>query len=479
LINSGKLSLAKKICDTFVLLVEFDYASDGRSRSAYNIDNPINRDYNPDITKTYGPAIVDNTVTTGSMAFMILALTRFYVHSNDYKYLRTAIKIANCIDNNFKYDSPWGGYSGGFTDTNGHDLPVTWRSIVHNINVFAATRMLYGLTGDATFQNMMNTSQTYVNNCYDNNKGFYYIGSPPVYPHADYLNTNLAIPADGQTWNSLSEADPDLNRKKRSLQYLLDTMYKTETQTDDVTGQSVQYDGVLYSDQGTNIQFEQIASAAMAFHQMGSILRYDDPGTADKFLNAAQNLVKSLLKNQQYAVNGDGQGIVASVNENGAKAWTGSNFDGTTWTYYPVQHTAASAWAGLALYYVMFDDEFANPYSEYYKKSVPGFYGYTVSSATNAIGNPPRQSQDPQSFAIGTTCLVVACVFAVLLFAGLVIMVGMNVRLVRKSYIILGGDDLASRGSVVITPGSSMSTPATPVGVTSPSTPVQLESPTE
>jgi hypothetical protein len=457
--------------------VEFDSASDGRARSAYSVDDPINRAYNPDITTTYAPNVVDNTVTTGSMAFMILALTRFYVHSNDYKYLRTAIKIARCIDANFQYDTAWSGYSGGFTDTNGQDLPVTWRAISHNADVFAAARMLFGLTGDAQWQGMMNRTTTYVKQLYDTQKGLYYMGSPPMWPHQDFILTTMAIPADGQTWNSLSEVDPDLERKKKSLQYVLDNLYKTETQIDDITGKAVSYDGILFSSQGSAIQFEQTASAAMAFHQIGSAIRFSDPDRSKKFLDTAQTLVKSLLSNQQYALNGDGHGIVAAVDPNGAKAWAGNDFDGTTFTFYPVQHTAASAWAGLALYYVMYDDQFANPYSEYYKKPVPNFFGATVSTATGAVGNPPRSNADPQSFAIGTTGLVITCVFAAILILGLVIMALLNLRLVKKNYMLLGGEeDMANRKNVILSPLDrniySPNTPATP------STPVGIDSPT-
>jgi len=458
MINTGRLDIATKICDTFVLLVSLDQISDGRSRVAYSVINPINRDFVPNQYVTYAANVVDTSISTGSMAYMILALTRLYVHTKDYKYIKTAIKIATHINNNLAYESEWGGFTGGYTQSSLQDVPLTWRSVEHNINVWAAARMLYGITSDVTWSDMMKSAQKYVQNCFDANNGFYYAGSPPLQQPSDDVNKNLAVTADAQTLTALSGIDGDISRQPSSLNYVMNNLFRTEGQTDDVTGSSINYDGVLYSNQGSAIQFEQVAIAAMAYQAIGNQLSSSDSDTSRKYLDMAKKLTQSILNNQQYAVNGDGQGVVASVNPNGAQVWNGDDASGTSWTYYPVLHTASSAWSGLAIYNVLLGDEFASPFSEYYNKDVTAYNGVM---ATNSFTGYTTLVEDYNVYVIGTTSLVITCVVALFFVLGFLLMTIVNVRLIRKYYRIVIGEEMEKNLQLDVVRG--LRTPETPV----------------
>ncbi|KAL0482998.1 hypothetical protein AKO1_014897 [Acrasis kona] len=459
MINAGRLDIAKKICDTFVLLVSLDQIGDGRLRAAYSVNNPINREFVNNQYITYGPNVVDTSITTGSMAYLVIALTRFYVHTKDYKYLKTAIKVASHINNNLKYDSEYGGFTGGYTQSSLTDVPLTWRSVEHNIAVWGAARMLFGLTSDVTWSDMMTSSQTYVQKCFNSNEGVYNVGSQPSVPPVDTDKTDF-ITADAQTLSALSGIDQDDTRRKSSLDYVMNNLFKTESQVDDVTGNTINYDGILYSNQGSSIQFEQVAIAAMAYQSMGQQLSSTDSDTSNKYLDMAKKLTLSILNNQQYALNGDGQGIVVSINQNGAKVWNGDDLKGESWTYYPVLHTASSAWAGLAMYHVLMNDPFASPFSEYYKKDEITKFSTSV-LATNTFTGYTTLVEDHSVYVIGTTSLVLTCVVAFFFVLGFVLMAVVNVKLIRRYYRIVIGEEMEKNLQLDVVRG--LRTPDTPV----------------
>jgi hypothetical protein len=351
---------AKRICDTLVLLVNLDKNGDGRTRSAYYHTNPIQRDYDGVTPITYGTRVSNNDVIAGNMAFQIIALGRWYHHTQDFKYLQAAIKIAKYIQANLKYDSAWGGFTAGvdYNSTTGVETKLNWRSTEHNFDIYAAARLLYGLTNDDQWLTMMNQAKGFVNAMFEANSGYYYIGA------ADAPGTDTPVSScptcDAQTWNYLSEADDDVDRKTKSLLWVLNNLQLTEYQQDPLSGQTIQYDGVQFSLGGTGIQSEQTAGTAMAFYAHGTRIAASDPTNSKLFLDAADKLLSTLLNMQTYAVRGDGHGIVAAVNPLGAKVWPGEESTGESWRYYPLLHTAASSWTGLALHFIRNKDAFAN-----------------------------------------------------------------------------------------------------------------------
>ena len=160
--SNNQIQSAKRICDTLVLITDLDKIGDGRSCAAYNQINPIFRDYNPDGPPNYYTSPVDNTIYTGNMAFIIISLGRLYLITKEYKYLKSASLIANFIHSNLQVDLPWAGFAGGFKWDGEKYVSISYRSTEHNIDVYAAARLLFGITNNPIFQNMMSAAQTFV-----------------------------------------------------------------------------------------------------------------------------------------------------------------------------------------------------------------------------------------------------------------------------------------------------------------------------
>lgn len=198
-----------------------------------------------------------------------------------FKYLQAAIKIAKFIKANLKYDSAWGGFTAGidYNSTTGVETKLKWRSIEHNFDIFAAARLLYGLTNDDQWKDMMNQAKVFVSALYEANGGYYYIGAADS---ADSAVTSYPT-CDAQTWNYLSEADDDVDRKTKSLLWVLNNLQLTEYQLDPLSGQTIQYDGVLFSSGGSGIQSEHTAAAAMAFYSHGKRIATSDPTNSKTF----------------------------------------------------------------------------------------------------------------------------------------------------------------------------------------------------
>lgn len=120
----------------------------------------------------------------------------------------------------------------------------------------------------------------------------------------------------------------------------------------------------------------------MAFFKAGGAVFSSDSATAQTFYDAAGNLAYSITQAQRYAANGDSHGLVAAVGANGAKVWPGNEFTGGSWRYFPLLHTASSAWAGLTLRFVYFGDIYANPYADYSKNTnLPVYVGNGISDS--------------------------------------------------------------------------------------------------
>lgn len=423
--NAGQLDVAKRICDTLVLMVNLDPVGDGRTRASYNQSDPVLRDFDGTDPVTYGAQIFSPDVLTGNLAFQIIALGRFYHHSQDYKYLQAAIKIAKFIDNNMKYESTWGGYSAGFqyNTTLGSETKLLWRSVEHNFDVFAAARLLYGITGNSQWKDMMTRAQTYVNALYQPNGGFYYVGSPNVQNQDSWV---IKYPTcDAQTWNSLSGVDDDETRKTNSLKWVLDNLQLTEYQQDDITGRTIKYNGVIFSTGGTGIQSEQTAGAAMALFAQGQRIADNDPNNSNIFIAASNKLLQTMVDMQKYAVRSDGHGIVAAVNPNGATVWPGDESTGASWRYLPLLNTAASSWTGLALQFIKNGDVYANPYADYSKKQVTSYQAQTAAQSID--------SQVPQAYAFGVTSLIISIVLGFFVLLLLMLLTVFNVQLYRKN----------------------------------------------
>lgn len=84
-LNIEQLESATKVADTMVLVTDNEFQSDGRVRVSYAPTFPIARQYFPSQPITFASLATVANISSGDQAFQILALTRMYVHSGEYK----------------------------------------------------------------------------------------------------------------------------------------------------------------------------------------------------------------------------------------------------------------------------------------------------------------------------------------------------------------------------------------------------------
>jgi hypothetical protein len=416
--SNNQILLAKRICDTLVLITDLDLVGDGRSRSAYNQINPIFRDFNPDSPPDYYTTPVENTIYTGNLAFIIIALGRYYLITKEYKYLKSASLIANFIHSNLEVDLPWGGYAGGFKWDGIKDVAISFRSTEHNIDVYAAARLLFGITNNPLYETMMSVAKTFVSNMWNQEVKSYMVGTlsnkETNLPMDEWNLYNYAT--DAQTWKILSDIDNNLERNTLALEWVQNYTLVTE-KAEDKDGISREYLGTLFGAGGTGIQLENTASAAMAFFKVAGTLYDQDPVKSQYFYDLSGNIAVTLTQVQKYAANGDGHGIIAALQIEGAKVWPGNEFAGGSWRYFPVLHTAASAWAGLALKYMYYGDSYANPYADYSQNSnIP-----LVERSSPTSNNSETNHTNTAAIVISVVSLIAS-----------VALLGINIILIRK-----------------------------------------------
>jgi len=426
LMLNGKMDEARTICDTFVLMVNLDSNADGRTRTAYYANSPVQRDYDGSTILTYGANAIDQTVVTGNMAYQILALGRFYLHTHDYKYLQAAIKIATFIKNNLSVNTAWSGFSDGY-DVNG--TFVSSRSTEGNAAVFAAARLLYGITGDAKWSQMMTSASVFVSNMYTSDQGFYYTGTADS---SDKWKTTFPT-SSAQVWTLLSGADStSTDRNTNALNWVLNNLQITEYQTDDITGNTIQYSGVLFSTGGSGLSSEQTASAALALSSQSYTILGKDKNSA-VFKAASEKFLTTLINMQTYALRGDGHGIVAAVNPSGSVTWPSSAANDNT-VYQPVLHVASSAWAALALYYIRSGNDFANPYADYSKQSITLYTpNMAVSKSKTADLTTNYDYTIEYTFSIGASTISLTMIIGFFVLIGFIVLSVLNIKLYLKN----------------------------------------------
>jgi hypothetical protein len=425
LLNEGLIDQARKISDTLVLLIDNEILSDGRLRAAYSVSNPIDRVNYASHWASFASSAVDSTIDTGDLAFVTIALTRMYIHTGLYKYLKAAIKVATFIQSQ-QISTSWGGYQGGYTSSDNTDQKVDWRAINHNLAIYAAADNLYGITSDQQWLTMKSIAERFISSMFDSTIGSYRYGA--ISATTDIWNTKT-VSANAQAFKILSGADSNDDRDNQALQWVLNNLVTFDSAVDDITGQTINYQGVVYSQSGSGIDSESTAALAMALTFQAEKIQPWNPTLAKTFRDTANKMLASLLQMQKYAPNSDGLGIVASPNQDGALVWKGNEFDGETYRYFPLLHSASTAWTGIAVEFMKNGDQYASPFSSYYKKSNKDFFGSSVFASGESIHPVALDSSRP----LNIVALIAAGFFLGLLVLGTVILCVTNARLYTRN----------------------------------------------
>ena len=174
------------------------------------------------------------------------------------------------------------------------------------------------------------------------------------------INYSDPPPTDGITWNFLSGVDPDPNRKSKSLQWSVSNL------VEDNVWQNRVFTGLIFSSEGTGIQWENSGSGLLAYLKFMYLRsttadalasKYAVPPELSGMLKASCAIGRSVtnLINIQRA-----GGIPASFEGQGT---IDTNNSGISWSYYAYPHTASTMWCAMAMRYLQSGyDETFNPY---------------------------------------------------------------------------------------------------------------------
>lgn len=317
---------ARILGDTLLYAQDHDPVNDGRIRASY-LPNPfvttLGRDY-PAGT----PYIGGWSVYTGNMAWVGMAFCRLYKATGDVRYLNAALRAANWIQANSADDRGAGGYTGGYADTSpGEDgsgmVKRTWKATEHNIDTGAFFTMLNQLTHDQVWKDRSDKAFTFVKTMLSADGNHLWTGTG-----LDGVSVNEdAVPEDVQTWAYLATLDPAYGR---TVDWAAGRMAATDGPVDPATGQKM-FKGVSFSAVDTSgVWFEGTAHLLAAYQARKAA------GDSDK----AAELIATLQKAQNHALNANGAGIVAASRD-GLNTGQGD-------LYYASLHTGATAWYVVA-----------------------------------------------------------------------------------------------------------------------------------
>lgn len=304
--TSEDVARARVMGDSLVYLQAHDGAKDGRLRDAYHANNFIGAGG--------APNIADAASHTGNLAWTGMALAQLYRATNDQKYLKAALTLADFIQRNFYDARGIGGYTGGF-EAGG--AKIRYKSTEHNIDLHALFTMLTGLTGDAAWETRAGQALRMIAAMWNSEQGFFWIGSGL---DGQSINKFDPVPEDVQTWSFLSL---HLEQYQHSIDWALANLSA-------VNGP---FKGLSFAaNDRTGVWFEGTAHAAAALAARNS----------GQDSNAAASLLFDIENGQTRAPNANGRGIDAASRD-GLK--TG---DGADDRYYAALHVGATAWYCLA-----------------------------------------------------------------------------------------------------------------------------------
>ncbi len=315
---------AKLIGDAFVYAANHDrFFSDGRIRDAYSAGDialpagwkPNNRDFTVPAPGFYDDSLgaffeVENTgLSVGNDAWVMISLLALHKRiPGDTTYLFAAKRIGQFIELFKNSSGLYQGYQGGL-DSIETATPVkrTWASTEHNLDVYAAFRVMNNAVPNITWSTGFAHARTFVA-AMNLSSGCYLTGT--TNPNA--LNTNaLQLPLDPQTWSVLAFFDslaayPQLPCAKQNHFCSHDGFRGFDFNTDT--------DGVWFEGTG------QMA-CALAFAMQCDTARF---------------YRGELRRAQQTSPFGDGQGIAASSHD--------SVSSGFGFSYFQRLHVGATSW---------------------------------------------------------------------------------------------------------------------------------------
>jgi len=255
--------------------------------------------------------------STGNMAWVIIALLRYYEEKGDIEYLEAAEHLGQWIHNNCYDICGAGGYTGGYkgrkpTSENPEgQTELRWKSTEHNIDVYAAFVKLYEATGDTFWQDRALHARNFVEAMWADTGGHFWTGT---LDDGITINTGV-IPLDVQCWGLMALGEKD--------KYGAGIMWAENNCLVDPCPKGCGFKGFDFNDDKDGVWFEGTAHMALAYQIMGNTAK-------------ANTYLAELERAQTEAPNNNGKGIVAACHDG-----LTTGFD---WLYHARLHTGATAW---------------------------------------------------------------------------------------------------------------------------------------
>jgi len=413
----GKYPQAKKILNAFLYYLYPGYAA------AHSYEVPsgepltmLAASYTDEETKAgryEGHGVADGATDLGNNAYAGMAFARYAAATGDACYVTAAQDIMDVLSKQLGCYDEFGGYMGRLAP-----YPKFYRSIEHNIDMFAFANML-----DMTAER--DNARKFVQSMYDKDPTFrnvYVVGTHD----AKKCDTEIGkepICTDAQMWNVAAGADDNKARAKASFAFTLKPSIKAtgawgegkarlqglfENNTDHVgykgKGIGQMYHGFRFTNWGNGIQWENAASAVIG------MVKYrdehgDDAGLTDKIVKVRNSLKRLLEVYRSVPSSVLGGNLKKYQKVQHWETYPGGSDTGMGWTYMRYPHLASTVWAGFALMQQAGEglpvDSESNPYAPPHK-AVP------AAGPKQCIPHPTPSSSDcslhPRCAGLGGDC---------------------------------------------------------------------------
>ena len=311
--NPEDLKRAGLLADAVVYASTHDrYYRDGRLRNAYSAKALIN----PQDSTGMLPGLWNEkqqrwledmfqiSTHTGNMAWSIIALLTYYQKVHKEVYLKTALRLGEWIETQTRMAK---GYGGGYIGWDENPEKISWASVEHNIDVYAAFRMLYKVTGDTKWQIGAFHARKFISGMWNTAAGHFWTGTSK-----NNAGVNTAdVPLDVHALAIM--AMPEQLEYRKAIKWV-----ETNCLTKDDG-----FTGFDFNTDKDGVWFEGTAQMALAYRIT------NDNDKADFYIKQLRHAGRPLAKTS-------GMGIPAASHTS-----ISTGFD---WRYPRLLHVGATAW---------------------------------------------------------------------------------------------------------------------------------------
>ena len=214
-LSEGRLEESAQILDAFVYAVQNDRQGETRVRNAYAAGNiaalpgwesgarlPGWYDFSLSDTGSWFEDRYQVGSNTGNTSYVALALLQYNRIEPNETYLETAKALMDWVIEHGSGQTVGftAGFDGWAEGTPPVVYPLTYKSIEHNIDAYAAFSELYRQTGEAQYTAATDSAKAFIHSMYDATTSVFYTGteSDGVTPSKD----NIVL--DAQVWAALA-----------------------------------------------------------------------------------------------------------------------------------------------------------------------------------------------------------------------------------------------------------------------------------